>query len=151
MTVINNESILSTFSLIRSAILANDTLSVKFNATNIHQFEPKHKAINFSGFPYFWAKFPSNDPEKIVFDNSVRLHDLEVTVFLRMDWEAKDNVLNYCNAFLKAIDDFESNFQSIGYYDVEIELIDVNDNQSINQKQVVESEFLITFHGQVQR
>ena len=151
MTVINQSSILSTFSLIRSAILANSILAVKFNSQNIHQLEPKFKAINSEGFPHFWIHIPSIDSEKLVWDNSIVPHSFEIPIFLRMDWEAKDNVLNYCNAFLKAIADYESNFQSSGYYDVMVELIDVNPNQTISQKQVVESEFLITFHGQVQR
>ena len=151
MTVINNESILSTFSLISNAIMANSILSVKFNDSNIHQLEPKHKGIDSEGFPYFWVHIPSTDPSKLVWDNNIVPHNFEISIFLRMDWDAKDNVLNYCNAFLKTIADYEGIFQSSGYYDVMVELIDVNPNQLIQTKQVVESEFLITFHGQVSR
>lgn len=151
MTEIDNSSILSIFPLIRSAIISNSTLSARFNTQNIYQFEPKHKAGNFGGFPYFWANIPSTDSSKLTFTNSVVPHSFDVTVLLRMDWEARDNVLNYCNAFLKAMADYELNFEVEGYYDVMVSLIDVNPNQSIQKKQVVESEFLITFQGQVQR
>ena len=151
MTVINKSSILSVFSLVSNAILANPILSTKFNATNIYQLEPTHKARHSEGFPYFLINIPSTDPEKLVFDNSIVPHKFEISVLLRMNWEAKDNVLNYCNAFLEAIADYEDTFQSSGYYDVMVELIDVNPNQVISEKQIVESEFLITVHGQVNR
>ncbi len=151
MTVINNENVLSIFSLIRDAITANSTLSPKFNVNNIHQFEPKHKGIPSGGFPYFWANIPSTEELKVVFDNNLTLHELTVPVLLRMNWDARDNVLSYCNAFLKAIRDYESIFESSGYYDIMVDLIDVNPNQAISQNQVVESEFMITVHGQVFR
>lgn len=151
MVIINAESILSIFSLIRDAIKANTILAVKFNNLNIFQFEPKHKGIDFGNFPYFWANIPSTEDKKIVFDNNFTEIELLIPVFLRMDWEAKDKVLDYCNAFLKAIVDYENTFESSGYYDVMVEVIDINPNQNIQQKQIVESEFLITVHGQVQR
>jgi len=152
MTVINNESVLSIFPLIRSAIMANSTLSVNFNKDNILQFEPKHKGVDSDGFPYFWANIPSTEEDKVVFDNNFTETRLMVSVFLRMDWnEDRDNVRDYCNAFMRAIWDYENTFESSGYYDVMIELIDVNPNQLIQTKQVIESEFLITFRGQVNR
>jgi hypothetical protein len=152
MVMIQQESVLSIFTIIRDAIKANTTLSAKFNNTNIHQFEPKHKAgASFKGFPYFWINIPSTDTEKLVFDNSVVPHTFSVGVLLRMDWEARSKVLDYANAFMYAIGEYESTFDDSGYYDVMVHLIDVNPNQVINMKQIVETEFELTFKGKVRR
>lgn len=151
MTSINQDTILSTFSLFRSAIKANSILAKKFNDSNIFQFEPKHKGNKFKGFPYIWIHVPSSDSSKLVFDNSIVPHEFTIPMFLRMDWVAKDNVVNYSNAILKAIADYEATFQSSGYMDVMIDLIDTNPNQTINQRQVVEVEFSISVHGNVRR
>lgn len=155
MVGITNTNILSTFPLIRAAIVANSTLSTKFGVSNIYEFEPKHKSASFKGFPYFWVNLPNNEPnnepDTVVFDNSFHLEDIEASVLLRIDYLARDKVRDYANAFLKAINDYESTFQSSGYYDVKVSLIDVNPNQRIEQKEIVEVEFLITFRGQVRR
>ena len=151
MAQIRSDEILSCFSLIRDAILANATLAVKFSKGNIYQFEPKHKSHSFIGFPYIWADVPGADPEKTVFDNSVVEHSFSAPILLRMDWEARDNAVSYANAILKAIADYESTFQRSGYYDVMIRLVDVNPDQVIEQKQIVETEFEISFHGSVRR
>ena len=151
MGSIHSESVLSVFNLVRDAILASDVLSKKFETKMIVQFEPKHKSRGFSGFPYFWVNIPEATPEKLVFDNSLVNEELSCTVILRMDWEARDNYLSYANAFLKAIADYESTFESAGYYDVMPRLIDTNPNQTIEEKQVVEGEFSLDWHGHVRR
>ena len=151
MTAITNTTVLSTFSIVRDAILNNSTLSKKFNTSNIYQYEPKHKSRNFKGFPYFWVNIPSKDSEKAIFNNSFTEDLFEITVLLRVDYEAREVVLDYVNAFNKAIQDYESVFQASGYYDVMVDLIDVNSNQQIEQKELVEVEFVVGNHGQVLR
>jgi hypothetical protein len=151
MTAITNTTILSTFSLIRAAVVANSTLSVKFNASNIYQFEPKHKSAGFKAFPYIWVNIPSSGSEKVVFDNNFELREFTVTVTLRVDWQARDKVLSYCNAFIKAMNDYESVFQAVGYYDPLTELLSVDSNVVIESKEIVEAVFDITLHGQVGR
>lgn len=151
MTAIKNTTIISVYDLISSAILANTTLSAKFDTHRIYQLEPKHKSTNFYGYPYFWISVPQATSSKLVFDNSVVPHEFSVTVLLRMDWEARDKAIDYANAFLAAIADYESTFAKSGYYETMVDLIDVNPNQIIDSKQLVETEFKVSFKGQVRR
>ena len=151
MTAINRSKILSIFTPIKDAILANTVLKVKFNTTNIYQYEPKHKSHSFKGFPYFWANVPTDNEAKIVINSKVMAHELDVPVVLRLDWEAREKTVDYANAFLEAIADAEPKFQTLGYYDVEINVIGTDPNQIINQKQMVETEFSIMVHGSTGR
>lgn len=151
MTSITNTTVLSLFDLLKAAVVADSTLSFKFSANNILQFEPNHKAVNFTGFPYIWFNIPNTDSSKVVFDNNFTVKDLSVSAFMRIDWLARSNVLSYANAMIRAIESYESTFQASGYHDVMIDVIDVNPHQIIDQKDIVEVEFLITFRGQVSR
>jgi len=151
MTNIDNTTVLSVFNIIKNAIIDNNTLTTKFNASNILQFEPKHKSASFKGFPYFWINFPESEPEKIVFDNNFTIRSFDVPVILRVDYQARSRVLDYANAFLKAIEDDELVFDNSGYYDVMPSIIDTNPDQQIEEKEVVEVEFNIALRGQVSR
>lgn len=151
MTAITSTAQLSIFTLIRDAIIANSTLFEKFDTSNIFQFEPKHKSAGFRGFPYIWIEIPETETDKIVFDNNLTLKNFTLTVHLRMDYEARDNFLNYANAVIKAIEDYESTFQSSGYYDVMVEMTDVDSNQVIHSKELVEGLFEVRNHGKVFR
>lgn len=151
MVQITNTTVLSVFSLIRDAIVANTDLAVRFNLNNIFQYEPKHKAANSTSFPYFWINLPDTEQEKTVFDNNFTLREFEISAVLRVDYLARERVLGYCNAFLKAIEDFESTFEASGYYDVMVDLEGVDPSTVIENKEVVEAIFSITFHGQVTR
>lgn len=149
---ITNTTILSTFTLIKAALKANATLSARFNDQNILQFEPKHKSIKFKGFPYIWVNFPSTDESKLVFDNNFTLHELEGTLILRLDRDRDENkTRDYCNAILKAIRDYESTFEASGYYDVMISSDDIDPNTVIDNKELIECVFTITFQGSVNR
>jgi len=151
MTQISTTTQISIFSLIQSAILSDEILSKKFKKTNLHQFEPKLKSPNFTGFPYIWVDVPSTESNKIVFDNSVVLKDFEIDMFLRMEYMAKDNYILYANRLIKCIESYEDTFQSAGYYDVMIELVDTDSNQVIHQKELIEGYFVIKYKGQVAR
>ena len=142
---------LSVFSLIRATILADSTLSNKFTNANIFQFEPNHKSGSFRGFPYIWINIPFTEVSKVVFDNSVTLKPMTVDVSLRMDYFARDNFLSFANNLIRAIEAYESTFEASGYYDVMIDLIDVDSNQVINQKELVEGLFEVRFNTQVAR
>lgn len=151
MTQITSTTQLSLFSLIRSAIKANATLTVKFSDKNILQFEPKQKALDSIGYPYIWVNIPSTESAKLVYDNSVVPKDIQVDMYLRIEWMARDNFLNYANALVAAIEAYESTFQASGYYDVMCDLLNVDSNQVIDQKEIIEGVYRITFHGQVGR
>lgn len=148
---ITKTSQLSVFNIIRSALLSNSTLSQKFSKSNIYDYEPHVKGASFKGFPYIWVNIPTFDSDKVVFDHSVTNKIFVATLVLRVEFCARDKVLDYCNAIISSIEGYESNFQSSGYYDVECELVDVDPNSRIHQKDVVEAIFDIRFHGYVGR
>lgn len=139
------------FALIRSALVANSVLSPKFNLSrgNIVQFEPKHKASNFIGFPYIWINFPDSTSSKVTLNNSVTQKDFEVPMFLRMEWDARDNVSAYIDAIIHSIEGYEDTFQVNGYYEVDIDLVNVDSDNVIEQKQIVQAEFTLSFRAQV--
>ena len=151
MVNITNTTQLSIFSLVRAALLANSTLSVKFTNSHIHQFEPKHKSSAFTGFPYILVNIPELDQEKVVFDNNLTLKEVNVSLILRMDYFARDKYLSFANAIVKSIEDYESTFESSGYYDVMIELLGTDSNIVIESKELVEGTFELRYHGQVSR
>lgn len=151
MSAITQTTQLDTFSLIRAAIKANSTLSAKFNDSNIYEFEPKHKGNKQTHFPYIWVDVPSLSADTPSFDNSFSIKELEANAVLRMEWHARDNFTTYANAFIKAIEDYEDTFDASGYYDVECEYLGNDPNQVIDQKEIVEAAFRISFQGKVQR
>ena len=151
MVAITQTTQLSIFSLIKSALLNNSTLSTKFNSTNIIQYEPKHKSSNFIGFPYIWVNVPTTDDTILVLGDDLRLKDLSIELYLRMEYLAKDNYLNYANSIIRAIESYKSNFKSSGYHRVGIELINTDPNQVIQQKEIIEGIFNLTADGSVVR
>lgn len=151
MVNINSSTQLSVFDLIKAALIANSTLSSKFNSNNIFQYEPKHKGIGTVSFPYIWVSVPELSDEHVVFNNNVTLKDLSASLVLRMEYQAKDNLLSYANAIVEAVEAYESTFQASGYYDVKCEVQGVNSDTVIDQKELVEADFMISFKGQVSR
>lgn len=139
------------FSLVCDAILANTVLSAKFDKSRIVQFEPKHKAAQALGFPYFWANIPSMDSTKLVLNNEFTMKEFSVPVLLRIDWVRRDRVLEYSNAFVKAIGDYDSVFGLSGYYEVLCDVININPGQVVDGKEIVEAEFELSFKGHVAR
>ena len=148
---ITNTTLLSVFDLVKSAILNNTTLKQKFNTRNIFQYEPKHKSLTFKGFPYFLINIPDTDTTKEVFDNNFTMKELTANAVLRVDYMARDKVLDYANAFIKAIEAYESTFESSGYYEIKVDLVDVDPNIVIESKEVVEATFELTWRGSMTR
>ena len=141
MTAITPTTQLSVFTLVRAAILANSTLAARFPSNDIYQFEPKHKSSSFRGFPYVLINIPESESTKLVFDNSTVPKEFNANIFLRIEYGDRNNFRAYANAMIKAMEDYESTFQSSGYYDVMIDMIDVDSNQIIEQKEIVEGVF----------
>lgn len=150
MAQITNTTQLSIFSLIRSAIKANSTLLTKFSDRNILQYEPKHKSSSFVGFPYIVVKIPVTETEFVTLDHSDTEKSLDVTLILRMDYLAKDNFLNYANALIKAIESYESTFDTNGYFNTEINVRSV-DEVANDQKDLIEGTFILSYLGSVGR
>lgn len=151
MTSINENTQLSTFSLIRDALLANSTISGKFKTQDIYEFEPKQKSKSFRGFPYIWVNLPFTTSEKLTVDHGRTMKVFSANVYLRVEYLARSNFTSYANAIIAAIEAYESTFQASGYMDVECELLDVDPNTVIDQKELVEGIFEVRWHGQVGR
>jgi hypothetical protein len=149
MVSITNTTQLSTFSLIRAAIIANSTLSAKFNATNIYQFEPKHKSSSFTGFPYILINIPStNQQDEDYVGDRITRKDFEVEIILRMDYLARDNYPTYASALLYQLRHSRSTFEASGY-----NLISIDSEQptvmATEQKEIIEGRFILTLSGEM--
>lgn len=151
MATVDSAGVLDVFSITRDIILADSVLSLKFKKDNVLQFEPKHKSSYFKGFPYFWINIPQSPQEKLVFDNSLTSREWNVPVIMRLDYSARDKTVSYANAFIKAIEDNEASFQSDGFMDVMVSLIDLNPSQVVDDFEVVEAEFELSLKGAVGR
>jgi len=151
MTTIRTNSVFSVFPLVRAALVANSTLSTKFPVEKILEYEPKHKSTNFVGFPYIWVVFPRSDESKLTTNGSLYESEVSCALLLRIEWDARSKGREYCNAIMEAITDYEDTFQSSGYYDVHVDLINSDSNFIINQKQILQFEFELTWKAMVRR
>jgi len=148
---VDNTAQLNFFTLIKDALLANSVISAKFNTTNIHEFEPKAKAGAFNGFPYILVNTEPTQTQILTFNNKTTEKQFGAMLFLRIEFLARDKFKDFVNAIIKAIESYESTFQSSGYLNVTIDFIDQDDNQVIHQKELVEGTFEITFRSLVER
>jgi len=150
MANVTNTTQLSLFSLIRTAIETNSTLAVKFSDRNILQFEPKHKASGFCGFPYIVVRVPSSDTEFILLNHSDNEDTFESEISLVMEYMARDNFLTYANALIYQLEATESTFGNSGYENVKIGLRNVQEVTE-DSKELVVGTFTISFTGWVGR
>lgn len=144
---IDKDSQLSTFSLIRTALLENDVISAKFKTQDIYEFDPKEKGSQFKGFPYIWVNLPFTSNEQVTLEGGLKT--FTANLYLRVEFMARDKFTGYANAVLVSIKDYEKYFQREGYMNTNIELLDIDPNTVIHQKELVEGTFEITWHGQV--
>ena len=149
--MLENDSQLSVFNTIKNAILANSVLNVRFRSCDVYEFEPKLKSAGFSGFPYFRIEFPELGGEKAVMDYGLEFREWSVLVHLRVEFLARSKVRDFANAFIKAVEDYVGVFESSGFYDVGVGLENVDDSLVIDQKELVEAIFRVSFHGGVRR
>lgn len=144
---------LSTFSVIKSVLRTNSTINTKFTTNDYYEFEPNTKAVSFNGYPYFLIRVPTTDTNLLVLNNSTTIKDFSVQILMRMDYEARANFTKYAGAVISTIESSSaaSTFEANGYYNTKIELLSVSDKTIIDEKQIVEADFLLTFHGNVNR
>lgn len=150
ISVTNTEQ-LSMFPLVRDAILSNETLKLTFNKENILEYEPLHKGNAFRNFPYIWINVPSTQTEKLVIDGSTTMKDFVIDIFLRIEWMARDKFRGFAEALIFSIESTQDVFESSGYFDPKIELISTDPGQVLDQKNIVEGIFELSFMGVVER
>lgn len=146
---ITNTSQLNTFSIIRDIIRTNSTLGAKFAVSDFYEFEPRHKASSFGGFPYFIIMIPDVSNADEFLGDIVKNKEFDVEIILRMDYLARDNYSSYASNLLTVIDSSNSTFESNGYNLVRIESDGQPVAQVMDQKQIVEGRFTLTLQGEV--
>lgn len=150
MAQITNTIQLSLFTLLKTVIKANSTLSVKFNDKNIVQYEVKHKSANFFGFPYIFIRVPTTETEFITLNHQDTEKSFDAEIVINMDYMAKDNFLNYANALIYAIESNEASFESNGYFNAEINVRSVQEMVEDN-KDLIVGTFVFSASGSVGR
>ena len=142
---------LSTYSIIKAILQTSSVLNTKFTSDSYYEYEPNHKSASFKGFPYILIRIPETSTELTVVDHTVTEKDFNIDIFLRVEYLARDNFKTYANAIIAVIEGAESTLQSSGYFNAKIDMVGVDDQQIIDQKELVEGTFQLSLHGQVNR
>lgn len=151
MVHVTNTTQLSTFDLIKSALLANATISSKFSPGSFYEFEPNWKGDSFKGYPCIEINVPeTTDQDPATLNRKVMLKSFDVTLYLYVAYEARTKFIEYANAITYAIEAYQDTFARSGYADVVIECLG-SDKENIEEKNVIKGEFTITFSGIVTR
>lgn len=141
---------LSTYSLIQSILLSNSTLSQKFNKQRIYEFEPNLESISFDMLPYIVVNVPTTDTDILTLNHDTNMKTFNVQIVLVMDWIARGNFTNYCNAIIRQIESSVTTLEAAGYYNQVINL-DSSGIELIKGKQVVVGNFTLTMTGSMER
>jgi len=151
MTAISTTAQLSAFTMVRNALQTNSVLNTKFDTADYYEFEPNHKSSDFRGFPYIIIRTPDTETDLLVLKHTTTLKNFNIPIILRLEYTARSKFKDYANAIIAELESSESYFELFGYYDTKIELVSTDDQQVIQEKQIVEGEFLLTFQGNVER
>ncbi len=146
LVLVTNTTQVSLFSLIKTQLLANSTLNVKFRDSSYYRFEPSFKSYSFSQLPIIVIKTPVTDGEFLVLDHSTNLKDFVVDVLLLIDFTARDKFDTYANAIIRQLESAEATFETSGYYNLECDLVDVSEDD-IQDRKVVVGSFEVRFLG----
>jgi len=149
MTNITNTSQLNTFSLIRDILLTNTTISARFSKGDFYEYEPRLKNTGVR-LPHIVIKFPETSTELISINNVMTEKTFEITILLKMDWEARSKAQDYSNAMMHAIELAESTFEASGYYNAKLELMTLDDEVE-DMKTLVVGQFILKLEGSVLR
>lgn len=150
MVQITTTTQLSTFSLLRTVLLADSTIGARFKTADFYEIEPLHKSSGFKGFPYIWIRTPSTSTEFITMTHADTDKTFESEIIVRMDYMARANFITYANAIVSAIEAATSTFEASGYFNHHIEFNGV-DVVTIDSKDCVEGRFMFTCSGFVDR
>jgi len=149
MPAITNTTQLSTFDLLKSVITDDAVLSVKFNDSNIHEFDPKTKGGSAT-FPYIVISIPSTDTTLEVMSHETTVKEFSTSIFMVLEWSARSNLKTLASRLVFAFEAAEDTLSASGYYDAKLELI-TSGSETFNQKEVVVAEFLLVDDGTVHR
>lgn len=151
MTSVTKSSQLDIFSLIKQVLRTSTVLNGKFGTNDYYEYEPNQKSSAFNGFPYIVIRVPSTETDLLVLNHTTTIKGFNIPIILRVEFSARDNFKTYANAILDTLESGTTTFQDSGYYDINIDLIDTDDQAIIDQKEIVEGMFELTFQGYVNR
>lgn len=149
MTAVTVTTQLSTFSTIRTILLSNTTLAAKFTSNDIYQYEPNLKSPDIR-LPYIAIDLPSTTTDLYVMSLNDSLKTFEISMRLVVEYQARDNFINYANAILAVIEGTESSFNGIGLFNIKCEFQDAS-TEILKEQQVIAGNFSITGDGTVGR
>lgn len=142
---------LSTFETVRDIFLADSTLSKKFKESNIYQFEPNMKSLSFRSLPYIVINIPNTETELLTMNHEQTQKEFNIEIVLVVAYEpARDKVLEYMNAIIDSLENSESTFDALGYFNLRIDA-ETPTVELIKEKQVVVSLMTLSFSGGVAR
>lgn len=108
---INNETQLSTFSIIKSILLTSQRLSNH----GIYEFEPSEKSSTFKGFPYIVVEVPEDSNTEEYLGNLGEGKEFDINIQLHLDYSRNDKYTGDANAILSTIRGSQSTLQEYGY------------------------------------
>lgn len=150
MADITNTTQVSLFSLVKTQLKANSTLAAKFKDSSYYRFEPSLKSFSFSQLPIIIIKTPTTESEFLVLDHSNNMKDFSVDIIMILDFTARDKLDTYSNAIIAQLESAESTFESSGYFNLEVDLVDASED-IIQERKVVAASFELTLSGSVSR
>ena len=150
MVLITKTTQLNTFSMIRTALLANSTISAKFTATQILEFEPKIKGSSFNKFPYIVVRGPENPNEDGYLGNELENRNFNIDISLVMDYFAKDKYTGFANAIINALNTGESSYKESGYDYIGAEATGPPVPVTESQKDLLVGDFIMILNGDVE-
>lgn len=154
MVEITNTTQLDFFSILKSVLKTNTVINDIFGS-KIRQFEPDPKESKFKNYPYIWAKIPTTpETELITLDHGTTNKLFNVEMFVRTSYINelhKQKFRRWLNSIISVVEGSETTFDNSGYYNIRINLVDIDDQQIISQKQLLEAKFELTFSGFVAR
>ena len=148
---VTNSTQLSTYSLIKTILLKDSTLKLKITSNRIYNFEPKLKTGAGQKIPYIVVNVPDQDNPTLVLNRQTKIKEFTVILELVMDYTAKDNVVDYCNRIIDIIETNYTDLNASGYYNMEIVLDDINDQEVKDSKELIRSTFSLTLTGAISR
>jgi hypothetical protein len=153
MTVTPTTTQLSTFSIIQNIINSGSVVGSKFNIAtgNIYQWDPKPKTLKMV-FPYIVVRIPQpTNTDLLVMDHSSTLKEFTVEIFMVVEWMAKDNFINYANDLIRQIEINEQTLMDYGYNNAKIDVVNIDSDFIIAEKECVAGLFNLTLSGNVWR
>lgn len=146
MVHITKTTQLNLFNTFVTVITSDSTLNSKFNASNILQFEPT--SLKHNSLPYIHIPLPNTTSTEEVLNGTLKTKSFQVNMLMLNQYMAKDNILNYANAMINAIESSTS-FDTLGYYDVKCDLLNTRTEDRDGQTIIV-TEFNINFTGNIE-